>query len=252
MREPSVVGRRLAQRYGRHQVFEGLDFTVPNGVTGLLGPNGAGKTTLLRTVCTLDSPTGGTLRVLGLDVSRRAELRMLRQRLGFLPQVFGYYPDFTVKEFVTYAAWLKRVPKSESRKCVDDALASVGLSDRADSKLRTLSGGMLRRAGIAHAIVHRPELLVLDEPTAGLDPQQRIDLRALVRRIGTDTTVIVSTHLVEDVAAMCAQVQVLAPGRFVFVGTPEELAAAAVPGAAGDNDLERGYSSVLAGSAVAG
>jgi ABC-2 type transport system ATP-binding protein len=243
--EKAVVGSRLTQGYKSVRVIRDLDIEVGDGVTGLLGPNGAGKTTLLRTICTLQPPKGGSLTVLGLDTARPSDVRQIRARIGYLPQSFGYYPSFSVRDFVEYAAWLKKVPRNAMRDNVTSAIGAVGLTDRARSPLRSLSGGMLRRAGIAHAIVHNPDLLVLDEPTAGLDPEQRIDLRSLVRSIGERASVIISTHLVEDVRAVAGQVRVLEEGALVFDGTPTELEAAADAEVEGDSPIERGYRTVL-------
>ncbi|MCM8749516.1 ATP-binding cassette domain-containing protein [Thermomicrobiaceae bacterium CFH 74404] len=244
----TVQVERLCQRFGRTTVIEDLDLEIGMGVFGLLGPNGAGKTTLLRTLATVIAPAGGRLRLLGLDPSEPEQRRELRRRLGYLPQAMGYYPNFTVFEFVEYIALLKEMPARDIRRAVAHAIERVGLGDRAKAKLKTLSGGQLRRVGIAQAIVNDPELLLLDEPTAGLDPEQRVEFRALLREIGARGTVIVSTHLVEDVGAACTEVGLLHRGRLVFRGTPEQLAALGEGTGAGDTPLERGYSAVLAGA----
>ena len=192
-------------------------------------------------------PTSGTLRLLGRDPGAYGPRREIRRRLGYLPQNLGYYPGFTVADFVEYFALLKDMPPGQVPRAVAAAVERVGLGDRARARLRTLSGGMLRRAGIAQAIVNQPELLLLDEPTAGLDPEQRVAFRALLRDLGERSTVIVSTHLVEDVGAACGVVALLDAGKIVFQGTPDELAARGEgTGAAGDAPLERGYSAVLA------
>jgi ABC-type multidrug transport system ATPase subunit len=243
---PNVQGHGLEQRFGRTPVLHGLDLEIGRGVFGLLGPNGAGKTTLLRTLATVLEPTGGTLRLLGFDPADGGERRAIRRRLGYLPQSLGYYPNFTVFEFVEYFALLKEVPAHRVRPAVARAIERVGLGERARSKLRTLSGGMLRRVGIAQAIVNDPDLLLLDEPTAGLDPEQRVGFRALLREIGVGGTVIVSTHLVEDVGAACAEVAIMDRGRLLFRGTPERLTARGDGFAIGDSPLERGYGAVLA------
>jgi ABC-2 type transport system ATP-binding protein len=235
----------ITQHFGRVQVLQDVDMEIGTGVFGLLGPNGAGKTTLLRTLATIIAPTGGTLRVLGYDPSHRAERRELRRRLGYLPQTLGYYPNFTVYEFVEYFALLKEVPSSRVSTAVARAIERVELGPRARSKLKSLSGGMLRRVGIAQAIVNDPGILLLDEPTAGLDPEQRVSFRALMREIGLQATVLVSTHLVEDVGAACTSVALLNGGRVVFKGTPEQLSAHGSDASAGDSALERGYTSVL-------
>jgi ABC-2 type transport system ATP-binding protein len=216
-------------------------------VFGLLGPNGAGKTTLLRMMATVIAPTSGTIRLLGGDPGHYGQRREIRRKLGYLPQSLGYYPGFTVVEFVEYFALLKEMPAARIPGAVAAAVERVGLGDKARAKLRTLSGGMLRRVGIAQAIVNEPGLLLLDEPTAGLDPEQRVTFRALLRELGAQATVVVSTHLVEDVGAACSEVALMDQGRIVFHGTPGELTARGEgTGASGDAPLERGYSAVLA------
>ena len=237
----------LSRRFGRTQAVDGVSLQAGAGVFGLLGPNGAGKTSLLRMMATALPPTSGRLRLLGRDPRSYAPRREIRRRLGYLPQNLGYYPGFTVAEFVEYFALLKDMPAGQVPRAVAAAVEHVGLGDKARVKLRTLSGGMLRRAGIAQAIVNGPELLLLDEPTAGLDPEQRVAFRALLRDLGQRATVIVSTHLVEDVGAACTEVALMDAGRIVFHGTPDELTARGEgTGAAGDAPLERGYSAVLA------
>jgi ABC-type multidrug transport system ATPase subunit len=163
----------------------------------------------------------------------------------------GFYRRFTVREFVEYLAWLKELPPAEVPGAVQRAIDRVGLTERADHRMKTLSGGMVRRAGIAQAIVNDPQILLLDEPTAGLDPEQRMQFRALLRQLATDTCVLVATHLVEDVAAACTEVMLIDEGRLVFQGVPADLAAAGADqgkGAdqsAGDSPAERGYSAIM-------
>jgi ABC-type multidrug transport system ATPase subunit len=216
------------------------------GVFGLLGPNGAGKTTLLRTLATVLPPSSGTIRLLGRDPADHRQRREIRHRLGYLPQSLGYYPNFTVFEFVEYFALLKEIPPTRASHATARAIERVRLAERARSKLRTLSGGMLRRVGIAQALVNDPELLLLDEPTAGLDPEQRVEFRALLREIGKQATVVVSTHLVEDVGTACDQVALMLEGRIVFRGTPDELTSRGDGHTVGDAPLERGYAAVVA------
>ncbi len=237
----------LTRRFGHTQAVAGVTLEAGPGVFGLLGPNGAGKTSLLRMMATVLPPTSGTVRLLGRDPGGFGPRREIRRRLGYLPQSLGYYPGFTVAEFVEYFALLKDMPPRTVPRAVAAAIEHVGLGDRARTKLRTLSGGMLRRVGIAQAIVNEPELLLLDEPTAGLDPEQRVAFRALLREFGQRATVIVSTHLVEDVGAACTEVALMDQGKIVFHGTPGGLTARGEgSGAAGDAPLERGYSAVLA------
>lgn len=242
----------LTRRFGRTHAVDGVSLEIGPGVFGLLGPNGAGKTSLLRMMATVLPPTSGQIRLLERDPDEHAARREIRRRLGYLPQSLGYYPGFTVADFVEYFALLKDMPPGRVPKAVAVAIERVGLGDRARSKLRTLSGGMLRRVGIAQAIVNDPELLLLDEPTAGLDPEQRLIFRALMRDLGQSATVVVSTHLVEDVGAVCAEVALMNAGRIAFRGSPAELIArGASSDAAGDAPLERGYSAVLADARTA-
>jgi ABC-2 type transport system ATP-binding protein len=237
----------LGRRFGGTQAVAGVTLQAGPGVFGLLGPNGAGKTSLLRMMATVLPPSAGTLRLLGRDPGSHGPRREIRRRLGYLPQNLGYYPGFTVADFVEYFALLKELPPAQVPRAVATAIERVGLGDKARAKLRTLSGGMLRRAGIAQAIVNDPELLLLDEPTAGLDPEQRVAFRNLLRQMGERATVVVSTHLVEDVGAACTDVTLMDRGRIVFRGTPRELTARGEgTSAAGDAPMERGYTAVLA------
>ncbi|WP_433293838.1 ABC transporter ATP-binding protein [Actinoplanes sp. CA-030573] len=241
----AVHADRLRVRAGRHLAVDGLDLALGTGVHGLLGPNGAGKTTLMRALATVIGPAGGELTLLGEPVGGRGDLRGVRRKLGYLPQQFGFYPRFTVREFVEYMAWLKEMPKAEIPGAVQRAIDRVGLAAKAGARMKTLSGGMLRRAGIAQAIVNDPAVLLLDEPTVGLDPEQRLDFRELLRDVGVDSCVLVSTHLVEDVVAACTDVVLINEGRLVYQGTPDDLAARGGERDAGDSPAERGYSALL-------
>ena len=217
----------VTRRFGRTQAVAGVTLETGAGVFGLLGPNGAGKTTLLRMMATVIPPSSGRVRLLGRDPGGYGPRREIRRRLGYLPQSLGYYPGFTVAEFVEYFALLKEIPPGRVPHAVATAIERVDLGSRAKAKLRTLSGGMLRRAS--------------------LDPEQRVAFRALLRELGERATVVVSTHLVEDVGAACSEVTLMDAGKIVFHGTPDELTARGQgPGAVGDAPLERGYSAVLA------
>jgi ABC-2 type transport system ATP-binding protein len=238
----------LTRRFGRTTAVAGVDLQAGPGVFGLLGPNGAGKTSLLRMMATAIPPTAGRLRLLGRDPGCYGPRREIRRRLGYLPQNLGYYPGFTVAEFVEYFALLKEMPAARVPAAVAAAVERVELGGKAKAKLRTLSGGMLRRVGIAQAIVNEPELLLLDEPTAGLDPEQRVAFRALLRDLGQGATVMVSTHLVEDVGAACTQVALMDQGKIIFHGSPRDLAVRGEGHGIGDAPLERGYSAVLTGA----
>ncbi|WP_086845203.1 ABC transporter ATP-binding protein [Amycolatopsis kentuckyensis] len=240
-----IQAEALKVRVGRRKMaVDGLDLSLGKGVHGLLGPNGAGKTTLIRALATVLRPESGRLSLLGTQAGGRGQ-RELRRRIGYLPQNFGYYKRFTVREFVEYLAWLKEMSKEDIPGAVQRAVERVGLADRADDRMKTLSGGMVRRVGIAQAIVNDPDVLLLDEPTAGLDPAQRVRFRELVQELGRDSCVLISTHLVEDVATACTDVVLFAEGKLVFQGTPDELAAAGTPDHVGDSPIERGYSALL-------
>ncbi|MEV7216843.1 ATP-binding cassette domain-containing protein [Kitasatospora cineracea] len=247
---PTVQVTGLVQGYRGRRVIDGLDLAVGEGVLGLLGPNGAGKSTLLRTLATVAPPLHGHLEVGGRPVRSERTARLARRQIGFLPQDFGYFPGYTVEEFVRYCAWLREVPDAEAASAARKTIEAVGLADRAGARMKSLSGGMLRRAGIAAALVGGPRLVLLDEPTVGLDPAQRLDFRALVRSLD-GVAVVLSTHLVEDVAAVCDQVAVMNGGRIVFRGTAPELAALARSGDPGDTPLERGYMRALDGRSAA-
>ncbi|WP_244181449.1 ABC transporter ATP-binding protein [Streptomyces curacoi] len=244
---PTIRVTGLHVRHRKTVALDSLDVDFGPGVHGLLGPNGAGKTSLIRVLATVAEPAGGRVEILGEDTGDHRRLGDVRRRLGYLPQDFGYYPGFTVREFVAYVAWLKEMPAAATPSAVERAVARVGLADRIDAKVRTLSGGMVRRVGIAQAIVNAPQVLLFDEPTAGLDPEQRVEFRELLRELGTSATVIVSTHLVEDVAAACTEVTLVDEGRVAYRGTPQSLAALGetAVGVSGDNPIERGYTAAL-------
>jgi ABC-type multidrug transport system ATPase subunit len=225
----SVHAEGLRVRAGRRMAVDGLDLALGTGVHGLLGPNGAGKTTLVRALATVLRPAGGRLSLLGEAVNGRLDLRRLRRQIGYLPQEFGYYRRFTIREFVEYIAWLKEVPPAEIPDAVQRAIDRVGLTDRADHRMKTLSGGMVRRAGIAQAIVNDP----------------RMEFRALLRELAADTCVLIATHLVEDVAAACTDVLLMDAGTLVFQGVPADLAAAGGGHGPGDSPTERGYSEIM-------
>jgi ABC-2 type transport system ATP-binding protein len=237
----------LTQGYGGKEVISGLNLELTPGVLGLLGPNGAGKTTLLRTLATILPPRKGTLEICNQPVRSEKQAHRARRVIGFLPQHFGFFPGFTVYDFIRYCAWLREIPRSHAHEATNIAMERVCLTDQRNSKLKTLSGGMLRRVGIAQAIVGGPQLLLLDEPTVGLDPAQRLDFREVIRNI-QGVAVVISTHLVEDVAAVCDEVAVMDCGRIIFRGDTDDLIRATQPDTPGDSPIERGYMSVLAGN----
>jgi ABC-2 type transport system ATP-binding protein len=215
----------LHKRFRSVRAVDGLDLELGTGVTGLLGPNGAGKTTLLRMLATVLAPDRGRLSILGLDPSRADERQEIRGHLGYLPQEPGFHRSFSAFAFVDYVAILKGMVDRRARH--DDVrrvLTLVGLDGVMNKPIRTLSGGMRRRVGIAQALLAEPDLLVLDEPTAGLDPEQRLRFRELLTDRAHERVVVLSTHQTDDVAALCQRVIVMLEGTVRFDGTPPELA----------------------------
>ena len=224
----TIVADGIVKAYGRTRVLDGITFTASRGVTGLLGPNGAGKTTLLRILATVLAPDEGGLELCGQDPGTAAGRLSVRRRLGYLPQEPGFHRLFTAFEFVDYVAVLKEMTdRLERHDEVRRVLDLVGLADVSGKRIRTLSGGMRRRLALAQALIGDPALVILDEPTAGLDPEQRMRFRDLVSRLGEHRTVVLSTHQTEDVAALCEQVVVVDHGRALFSGTVRELVGSA-------------------------
>jgi ABC-2 type transport system ATP-binding protein len=218
----------VTQRFRSTTALDGISLALQPGVTGLLGPNGAGKTTLLRVAATVLAPDAGTVTLLGRDVSSLEDRTGVRRRLGYLPQEFGFPRGFTAFGFVDYMAVLKEWDDKPARHAeVRRVLEAVGLTDVATRKIRRLSGGMRRRLGMAQALLGHPELVVLDEPTTGLDPEQRASLREILSGLGHHATVLISTHQTEDVAALCDRVVVMDAGRIMFDGAVVDLVAAA-------------------------
>jgi ABC-2 type transport system ATP-binding protein len=225
---PALDVERLTRRYGRTVALDDVRLRLDRGVVGLLGPNGAGKTTLLSILATVASPDSGQLSVLGYDPADPAQRLEIRRRLGFLPQDLGYHRHFTVAAFLDYVAILKEITNSRTRHAeVARVLAAVDLTAKARARIRTLSGGMRRRLGLAQALLGMPELLILDEPVSGLDPEQRLRFRELLSQLPGDPMVLLATHQVEDVTAVCSSVVVLLAGQVRFCGSPTELAALA-------------------------
>ncbi len=224
MNTTNVRVRQVARRFGSTVALAGVDLDLGPGVTGLLGPNGAGKTTLLRILATVAAPDSGTVEVLGHDPGTADGRLAIRRRLGYLPQEPGFHRAFTAFEFVDYVAILKEWGDRRTRHDeVRRVLALVGLEPVLHKRISALSGGMRRRVGIAQALLGTPDLLVLDEPTAGLDPEQRLRFRELLGSQPT-ATVLLSTHQTDDVAALCHHVVALTAGAVRFAGAPRDLA----------------------------
>lgn len=211
----------VTKTYGSFTALEDISLTFTPGVYGLLAPNGAGKTTLIKMLTTLLFPTRGQILWDGEDIQALgAEYRGL---LGYLPQQFGYYPNYTPRQFLRYAAALQCIPRREAGGRIDHLLETVGLRDVADKKMKKFSGGMLQRVGIATAMLNDPQLLILDEPTAGLDPQERIHIRNFISRISANRIVILATHVVQDIAGIAKEIILLGNGKVRMQGTPDEI-----------------------------
>lgn len=218
---PGIETRELIKDYGRDtRALRRVNLVVGGGMFGLLGPNGAGKTTLMRILATLLKPTSGTAMVDGLDVQR--DKRAIRERLGYLPQEYGLYPNLTAYEFMDYMAHLQGI--RQGRKAMICALLDrVGLTAISSKKIGTFSGGNKQRLGIAQALLGDPQILIVDEPTAGLDPVERVNFRNLLVETSRGKTVILSTHIVADVETTCQDMAVLQAGEVIFRGTPVQL-----------------------------
>ena len=218
----------VEKHYGTLRALDGIDLTISGGVTGLLGPNGAGKTTLMRIAATVLAPDAGKIRLLGRDPELADERVEIRRRLGYMPQEPGFYRNFTVFELVDYVAILKHLTDRKPRHDeVRRVLGLVDLTGASHQKVRAISGGMRRRLALAQALLGDPELLVLDEPTAGLDPEQRLRFREVVSQLPGRPVVLISTHQTEDVVALCERTIVLVGGKVRFDGTPSALATTA-------------------------
>ncbi|SFU31828.1 ABC transporter ATP-binding protein [Butyrivibrio sp. M55] len=205
---------RLSKQYKNKIAVDRISFNLTDGVTGLLGANGAGKTTLMRMMSGILNPTSGSVTADGIPVQTE-EYRAL---LGYLPQDFGYYPEFTAREFVQYIAALKGIEKKKAKRKTEELLETVGLSDVANKKIKTFSGGMKQRVGIAQALINDPKILILDEPTAGLDPKERVRFRNLIAEIGKTSIVLFSTHIVSDIEHIAGNLLMIRDGQLIYEG----------------------------------
>ena len=205
---------RVSKQYKNKIAVDRISVKLRQGVYGLLGANGAGKTTLMRMLCGILKPTSGTITFDGADVSEE----QYRAVLGYLPQDFGYYPEFTAMDFLLYLAVLKGIPKGQAKRKANELLALVSLDDVGRKKIKTFSGGMKQRLGIAQALLNDPKLVILDEPTAGLDPKERVRFRNLIETLGKDSIVLLSTHIVSDIEHIADQVLMMKDGQLIFEG----------------------------------
>ena len=215
----------LTKTFSSFPAVNNLSYTMDTGVYGLLGVNGAGKTTLMRMLCTLLTPTSGTITWDGQDIFSLGSA--YRNLLGYLPQDFGYYPDFSVQDYLLYIASIKGLRPATARQRMQNLLEQVGLTQVRRQKMKKLSGGMKRRAGIAQAMLNDPKILILDEPTAGLDPKERIRFRDLISELAENRLVLLSTHIVSDVEYIADQILLMKDGSLVHHGTSQQLLAAA-------------------------
>ena len=212
-----LVIDRVSKQYQNRIAVDRVSATLQKGVYGLLGANGAGKTTLMRMLCGILKPTGGTITFDGIDVSEEA----YRAVLGYLPQDFGYYPEFSALDFLLYLAALKGIPKVQAKRKSRELLALVSLQEAEKKKIKTFSGGMKQRLGIAQALLNDPKLLILDEPTAGLDPKERVRFRNFIQTLGKDSIVLLSTHIVSDIEHIADEILMMKAGQIIYRGNWE-------------------------------
>lgn len=219
--------QNLTKTYsGNVQALNGIDLNIGSGMFGLVGPNGAGKTSLMRILAGLIRPTTGSISVFGHDLATTAGKQAAKAVLGYLPQELGLYPNLTAREFLDYIAILKGITDSRLRsRQVNELLEEVRLNDVADRRLKTYSGGMKRRIGVAQALLGTPKLLIVDEPTVGLDPEERVRFRNLLSGMASRCTVILSTHIIEDISHSCNDLAVIDKGKVLYRGSPADLVA---------------------------
>ncbi|HFL2523330.1 TPA: ABC transporter ATP-binding protein [Clostridioides difficile] len=219
--EMKIAVSNLSKRFGKKQALDNINLEIDSGMFGLLGRNGAGKTTFMRILATLLSKTEGSIHMCGVPIENTKEIRNM---VGYLPQDFSMYPNMTVYKAMDYLAVLSDIPLRKRRKIIAKLLSKVNLTNYQNVKVKSLSGGMNRRLGIAQALIHNPRVLIVDEPTAGLDPEERIRFRNLLCEIANDRIVILSTHIVGDIEATCENVAILNSGKVIYNGSTEALA----------------------------
>lgn len=210
----------LNKAYGKRQVLKDISLRIPAGIYGLLGKNGTGKSTLLRILSTLSEPDSGSVQINGFDISQKKEIRRI---IGYLPQEFSVYPNMSVRTALDYLGILSELPSRERRERIGSLLKLVNLEQEKDTRFKNLSGGMKRRFGIAQALLNYPKVLLVDEPTAGLDPEERLRFYNLLTELAGDRIILISTHIAADLQAVCENAAVLFDGRIIFSGSIQEL-----------------------------
>lgn len=215
----------LTKKYGEVKALDGVSFEMKEGeVVGILGPNGAGKTTLLRILVTFLKPDGGEVLIDGFDISDFANHEKIKSKIGYLPEHAPLYEDMTVREYLEFVGNMQGIPEDEMGERISYVLKECGLKEKKNSEISTLSKGYRQRTGIAQALIHDPKIVILDEPTTGLDPNQRIEIKDLIKEIGKSKTVILSSHVLSEVQATCSRVLIINKGRIAADGAPEDLA----------------------------
>lgn len=218
---PELVLDRVTKKFKKKTAVSEVSLRLKEGIYGFLGANGAGKTTMLRMLCGVLRPTSGVIRCNGMEIAGMDG--EYRHMLGYLPQDFGYYPDFTAQRYLLYLAACKAVPKELAREKTEEYLKLVGLEEQKKQKIKTFSGGMIRRLGIAQALLNEPEILLLDEPTSGLDPKERIRFRNIISVLSKDRIIILSTHIVSDVEFIADEILLMKEGRIIGQGTGAQI-----------------------------
>lgn len=217
-----VEVRHLLKKYGKHTAVDDLSFVAKTGqIYGFLGPNGAGKSTTMNMMTGYLAPTGGEVIIEGYDMMKEPE--KAKQNVGYLPEVPPVYPDMTVREYLRFASELKRVPKAEQKQQIEEVMELTSVADMSERLIKNLSKGYRQRLGLAQAILGKPKVLILDEPMAGLDPRQIIEMRDLIRRLGREHTVILSSHILSEISAVCDHIMIISGGKLIASGSPEEL-----------------------------
>lgn len=210
----------LNKKYGRHNVLKDVSLHIPVGMYGLLGENGAGKTTLMRMLATMLEASSGIIRINGIDIKDKKEIR---KTIGYLPQEFSVYPNMTVYSALDYLGILAELPKNIRKERINELLKQVNLEQERNKRFKNLSGGMKRRFGIAQALLNNPKVLIIDEPTAGLDPEERLRFYNLLSELAMDRIILLSTHIAGDIEATCSKVAILCSGKVIFEGDIENL-----------------------------